>query len=100
METETKLNSVEHQLLSLILPAGLLDYFEIKSVREIKIGYEVLLEEKSDIPIEYNNEPIITLDFTQSKLFTFMIVVGFSIPLTLNNTFFARISHLPTDLDR
>ena len=29
METETKLNSVEHELLSLILPAGLLDYFEI-----------------------------------------------------------------------
>jgi hypothetical protein len=58
METETKLNSVEHQLLSLILPAGLLKYFEIKSVREIKIGYEVLVEEKSDIPIEYNNEPM------------------------------------------
>jgi hypothetical protein len=58
METETKLNSVEHQLLSLILPTGLLNYFEIKSVRDIKIGYVVLLEEKSDIPIEYNNEPM------------------------------------------
>ena len=43
METETILNSVDHQLLNLILPAGLLDYFEIKSLREIKIGYEVLL---------------------------------------------------------
>ena len=43
MEAETTLNSVEHQLQSQILPAGLLDYFEIKSVREIKIGYEVLL---------------------------------------------------------
>jgi hypothetical protein len=32
METETKFNSIEHQLLSLILPAGLLKYFEIKSV--------------------------------------------------------------------
>ena len=30
MEAETTLNSVEHQLLSLILPAGLLDYFEIQ----------------------------------------------------------------------
>ncbi len=58
METETKLNSVEHQLLSLILPTGLLNYFEIKSVRDIKIGYEVLVEEKSDIPIEYKNEPM------------------------------------------
>jgi hypothetical protein len=56
METETKLSSVEQQLLSLILPAGLLDYFEIKSIRDIKIGYEVLLEEKADIPVEYINE--------------------------------------------
>ena len=58
MEKETKLSSVEQQLLSLILPAGLLDYFDIKSVRDIKIGYEVLLEEKSDIPTEYINEPM------------------------------------------
>ncbi|HET7733461.1 MAG TPA: hypothetical protein VFK73_06445 [Paludibacter sp.] len=41
MEREKKLSCVEQQLLSLILPAGLLDYFEIKSVRNIKIGYEV-----------------------------------------------------------
>ena len=58
METETKFSCVEQQLLSLILPAGLLDYFEIKSVLDIKIGYEVLLEEKSDIPAEYINEPM------------------------------------------
>jgi len=58
MEKETKLSSVEQQLLSLILPAGLLDYFEIKSVRDIEIGYEVLLEEKSDIPTEYINKPM------------------------------------------
>ena len=58
MERETKLSSVEHQLLSLILPSGLLDYFEIKSVRDIKVGYEVLLEEKSDIPTEYINKPM------------------------------------------
>lgn len=53
-----KLSSVEQQLFSLILPAGLLDYFDIKSVRDIKIGYEVLLEEKSDIPSEYISEPM------------------------------------------
>lgn len=58
MKAETTLSSVEQQLLSLILPAGLLDYFEIKSVRDIKIGYEVFLEEKSDIPAEYINEPM------------------------------------------
>ncbi len=58
MEAETTLNSVEHQLQSQILPAGLLDYFEKKLVREKKIGYEVLLQEKAVIPIEYNNEPM------------------------------------------
>ena len=42
MKSEPKLSSVEQQLVSLILPAGLLDYFEIKSVRDIKIGNEVL----------------------------------------------------------
>lgn len=56
METRTKLRSAEEQLLSLILPSGLLDYFEITSVRDIQIGYEVLLEEKSDIPHEYEKE--------------------------------------------
>jgi len=58
MERETKLSSVEHQLLSLILPSGLLDYFEIKSARDIKVAYEVLLVEKSDIPTEYINKPM------------------------------------------
>ena len=58
MEKESKLSSAEQQLLSLILPAGLLDYFEIKSIGDIKIGYEVYLEEKSDIPVEYMDEPM------------------------------------------
>ena len=45
-------------MLSLILPAGLLDYFEIKLVQDIKIGYDVLLEEKADVPSEYTTEPM------------------------------------------
>ena len=58
MKLETQLNRTEQQLLSLILPASLLDYFEIKSVQDIKIGYEVLLQEKADIPVEYINKPM------------------------------------------
>ena len=57
MEKETKLNSVEHQLLELILPDGILEYFEISSVKNIQIGYEVYLEEKPDIPTEYEGKP-------------------------------------------
>lgn len=58
MKLETQLNRTEQQLLSLILPASLLDYFEIKSVRDIKIGYEVLLEDKADTPAEYRDASI------------------------------------------
>jgi hypothetical protein len=50
MEKETGLKSAEHQLLELILPEGILEYFEIKSVKNIQIGFEVYLEERPEIP--------------------------------------------------
>lgn len=53
MLKETKLSSSEHQLLELILPEGMLEYFNITSVKNIEIGFEVYLEEKPDIPQEY-----------------------------------------------
>ena len=53
MKTETKLSSIEQQLQNLILPSGILDYCEIKSIRDINVGYDVLLEETSDITSEY-----------------------------------------------
>lgn len=53
MLKETKLSSSEYQLLELILPVGILDYFTITSVKNIEIGFEVYLEEKPDIPQEY-----------------------------------------------
>ena len=53
MLIETKLSSSEHQLLELILPEGMLEYFNITSVKNIEIGFEVYLEEKPDIPQEY-----------------------------------------------
>ena len=54
MEKETGLKSAEHELLELILPEGILEYFEIISVEKIQIGFEVYLEEKSDIPTEFS----------------------------------------------
>lgn len=53
MKKATELKSAELQLLELILPEGILDYFEITSVKNIGIGYEVYLEEKPDIPSIY-----------------------------------------------
>jgi len=58
METETKLRGAEYELLSLILPEGILDYFEIQGVLSKPKGYEVLLEEKPTIPAEFKLEPM------------------------------------------
>lgn len=38
------------ELVGLIFPAGLLDYFVVTRVRELAIGYQVYLEEKKEIP--------------------------------------------------
>lgn len=67
MEKGTELKSAEHKLLELILPEGMLEYFEIKSVRNISIGYEVYLEEKPDIPIEFVGDPLRCHGFHQEQ---------------------------------
>ena len=67
MEKETGLKSAEHQLLELILPEGILEYFEIKSVKNIQIGFEVYLEEKADIPSEFAGEPLRCHGFHQEQ---------------------------------
>ncbi len=67
MEKETGLKSAEHQLLELILPEGVLEYFEIKSVKNIQIGFEVYLEEKADIPSEFAGEPLRCHGFHQEQ---------------------------------
>lgn len=67
MEKGTELNSAEHKLLELILPEGMLEYFEIKSVRNIQIGYEVYLEEKPDISIEFAGDPLRCHGFHQEQ---------------------------------
>jgi|JTFP01.1.fsa_nt_gb hypothetical protein len=67
MDKETGLKSAEHQLLELILPEGILEYFEIKSVKNIQIGFEVYLEEKADIPSEFAGEPLRCHGFHQEQ---------------------------------
>ena len=67
MENKTDLNSAEHQLLELILPAGILEYFDIKSVKNIQIGFEVYLEEKSEIPLEHKSQPLRCHGFHQKQ---------------------------------
>ena len=42
-------------LVSLMFPAGLLDYFVVTCVSKIDIGYQVYLEEKKDVPSPYSS---------------------------------------------
>ena|GEM_PF-3131245 len=70
MEKETGLKSAEHQLLELILPEGILDYFEIKSVKNIQIGFEVYLEERPEIPEEYNGLAEIGTNGKRNAIYT------------------------------
>lgn len=67
MKKETELKSAEHQLLELILPEGILEYFEIISVKNIQIGFEVYLEEKPDIPTEFSGMPLHCHGFHQEQ---------------------------------
>ena len=42
------------ELVSLMFPAGLLDYFVVTRVSKITIGYQVYLEEKKEVPSPYS----------------------------------------------
>ena len=67
MKKETELGSIERQLLELSLPVGILDYFEITSVNNIKIGFEVYLEEKPEIPEEFKSQSLRCHGFHQEQ---------------------------------
>lgn len=41
----------QDELVSLMFPAGLLDYFVVTRVSKISMGYQVYLEEKKEIPV-------------------------------------------------
>lgn len=46
------------ELISLVLPAGLLDFFELISVGKDDEGLCIYLEEKNIIPIEHRSSPV------------------------------------------
>lgn len=51
------------ELVSLMFPAGLLDYFVITRVLKMATDYQVYLEEKKDVPSPYPLEEYICHDF-------------------------------------
>jgi len=55
--------SVEKTLIKLLLPEGLLDYFELTKVSEINSEVWIYLEEQNVIPKEYEQDKLISKGF-------------------------------------
>lgn len=51
------------EVLSLFLPAGILDYFEITDAHNLDTCYVICLEERNVIPIEYADLPLVSKGF-------------------------------------
>lgn len=47
-----------HTLIGLLLPAGILEYFELTDVKQGSDGLSLFLEEKNISPKEYENLPL------------------------------------------
>lgn len=60
--------SLTEELLSLMFPDGLLDYFEIKRIGKIQVGYQIYLEEKKDVPSEYADQGYICHGFYDEQV--------------------------------
>ena len=55
-------------LVSLMFPAGLLDYFVVTRVSKIDIGYQVYLEEKKDVPSPYSSAEYVCHGFHDEQV--------------------------------
>ena len=45
-------------LVSLLLPQGMLDFFELTNVTQLPTGLNIFLEEKNIVPIEYKDQKL------------------------------------------
>jgi hypothetical protein len=45
-------------LVSLLLPPGILEFFELRNVSQLPTGLNIYLEEKNIIPIEYQGQKL------------------------------------------
>jgi hypothetical protein len=45
-------------LVNLLLPQGILEFFELTNVTQLPIGLNIYLEEKNIIPIEYKDQKL------------------------------------------
>jgi hypothetical protein len=45
-------------LVRLLLPEGILDYFELVNVAQTQTGLDIYLEEKNIAPVGYENQPL------------------------------------------
>lgn len=47
-----------HTLVRLLLPADILDYFDLMNIEEDPTGLRIYLEEKNIAPLEYKDDPL------------------------------------------
>lgn len=56
------------ELVSLMFPRGLLDYFEVTSLKKIELGYEIYLEERKEVPDPYQCQGYICHGFYDAQV--------------------------------
>jgi hypothetical protein len=52
------LQNTYETLVSLLLPQGILEFFELRNVTQLPTGLNIYLEEKNIIPIEYKDQKL------------------------------------------
>lgn len=52
------MNQAEHDLISLMLPEGILDYFKLTTVTKDSIGLNIYLEETDTVPSGYAKQDL------------------------------------------
>ena len=52
------MNTAYETLVKLLLPQGILDFFELTNVTQTDIGLQLYLEEKNIIPSEYQEQKL------------------------------------------
>jgi hypothetical protein len=67
IDTKMSTPTINNQLIELMLPNGILEYFEVTGFDEVENGLIIHLEEQNKLPDGYNASDYETKDFTEGK---------------------------------
>lgn len=54
---------MDHRLIELFLPEGILEYFQVTSVKKKEDSFQISLEEKNSVPEEYSGQKLLSKGF-------------------------------------